>query len=210
MKGGGLTTESTVGRRALFAVLSCGALIVMPLVLLSGTTGGAVADPAAGPHTPATSHGAGAVHTPEWALARATVAVTTTATTTPPATTTTTPAPTPVTTIPATPSPSTTTTTEPPPPPTTTTTAPPAPALTSSETGQATWYAAAPPGYCASPWLAFGTTVQVVNDVTGASTTCVVDDREAAGPPRVVDMSPSGFAQIADPSQGVATVTISW
>jgi len=26
----------------------------------------------------------------------------------------------------------------------------------------------------------------------------------------VVDMSPEGFAQIADPSQGVVEVTISW
>jgi hypothetical protein len=41
-------------------------------------------------------------------------------------------------------------------------------------------------------------------------TTCTVDDREQAGYPRVVDMSPSGFAQLADPSQGVVDVTISW
>jgi hypothetical protein len=36
------------------------------------------------------------------------------------------------------------------------------------------------------------------------------DDHEAAGYPRVVDLSPEGFAQIADPSQGVVEVTISW
>jgi rare lipoprotein A (peptidoglycan hydrolase) len=52
--------------------------------------------------------------------------------------------------------------------------------------------------------------VHVVNDTTGASTDCVVDDREAAGPPRVLDLSPSGFSQIASTSQGVAPVTISW
>ena len=54
--------------------------------------------------------------------------------------------------------PTTTTTTAPPPPPTTTTTtAAPAVAATNSEGGDATWYAAAPDGYCASPTLAFGT-----------------------------------------------------
>jgi expansin (peptidoglycan-binding protein) len=37
-----------------------------------------------------------------------------------------------------------------------------------------------------------------------------VDDREAAGYPHVVDMSPSGFSQIGDLSQGVVDVTISW
>jgi rare lipoprotein A (peptidoglycan hydrolase) len=50
----------------------------------------------------------------------------------------------------------------------------------------------------------------VVNDETGASTVCTVDDREGAGYPRVVDMSPEGFSQIADIGQGVVDVTISW
>jgi rare lipoprotein A (peptidoglycan hydrolase) len=50
----------------------------------------------------------------------------------------------------------------------------------------------------------------VTNDATGASTTCTVDDREAAGYPRVVDMSPEGFSQIGDTNQGVVEVTISW
>ncbi len=50
----------------------------------------------------------------------------------------------------------------------------------------------------------------VTNDDTGASTTCTVDDREDAGYPRVVDLSPEGFAQIADTSQGVVEVTIFW
>jgi rare lipoprotein A (peptidoglycan hydrolase) len=130
----------------------------------------------------------------------------TTTSTTAPATTTTA-APTTTTTEPP-----TTTTTAPPPPPTTTTTTapPPPPAPTASEGGEATWYAAAPPGYCASPTLAFGTVLTVVNNATGASTQCTVDDREAAGYPRVVDMSPSGFSQIGDLSQGVVDVTISW
>ena len=82
------------------------------------------------------------------------------------------------------------------------TTAPPPPAATNSEGGEATWYAAAPAGYCASPTLPFGTVLTVVNDATGASTVCTVDDREAAGYPRVVDLSPSGFSQIADLEPG--------
>ncbi|MGD0749682.1 MAG: septal ring lytic transglycosylase RlpA family protein, partial [Acidimicrobiales bacterium] len=136
----------------------------------------------------------------------------TTTTTAPPATTTTTtaPAPTTTTTSPPAPAPTTTTTTAPPPPPptTTTTTAPPAPR--NSEEGEATWYSEAPAGMCASPTLPFGTEITVVNTSTGASTTCTVDDREGAGYPRVVDMSPEGFSQIADLGQGVVDVTISW
>jgi rare lipoprotein A (peptidoglycan hydrolase) len=83
-------------------------------------------------------------------------------------------------------------------------------AATNDEGGQATWYAAAPTGYCASQTLPFGTVLTVENNVTGTSTVCTVDDREEAGYPRVVDLSPEGFAQIADTSQGVVDVTISW
>jgi rare lipoprotein A (peptidoglycan hydrolase) len=79
-----------------------------------------------------------------------------------------------------------------------------------SENGEATWYAAAPFGYCASPTLPFGTVLTVRNDATGATTTCTVDDREESPYPRVVDLSYEGFTQIADPSQGVVDVTISW
>ena len=88
----------------------------------------------------------------------------------------------------------------------------PAPAISAAhvERGEATWYGAAPPGRCASPTLPFGTVVTVTDTATGARTTCTVDDREESGYPRVVDMSPSGFAQLADPSQGVVDVTISW
>ena len=142
---------------------------------------------------------------------------------TPTTTTTTT---TPTTVPPTPPPPSTTTTTTAPPSPArqvaarataaptvtpATTTEAPAPAVTTdAEHGQATWYAEAPAGMCASPTLPFGTVVTVTNVATGASTTCTVDDREQAGYPRVVDMSPSGFAQLADPSEGVVDVTISW
>jgi len=79
-----------------------------------------------------------------------------------------------------------------------------------AERGQATWYGEAPAGKCASPTLPFGTVLTVTNIATGASTVCTVDDREESGYPRVVDMSYSGFSQIANPSQGVVDVTISW
>ena len=90
----------------------------------------------------------------------------------------------------------------------TTTTPPPAP--TDREEGQATWYAAALPGRCASPTLPFGTVLTVTSNATGARTVCTVDDREQAGYPHVVDLSPSGFAQLAGLGRGVVDVTISW
>jgi rare lipoprotein A (peptidoglycan hydrolase) len=99
------------------------------------------------------------------------------------------------------------------PPVVTTTTEAPVPhALiqNNSEHGWATWYAAAPAGKCASPTLPFGTVLTVTNDANGESTVCVVDDREAAGYPHVVDLSYWGFSQIAYPGQGVVDVTISW
>ena len=65
-------------------------------------------------------------------------------------------------------------------------------------------------GVLRQPDAAFGTVLTVVNNATGASTVCTVDDREAAGYPRVVDLSPEGFSQIADTSEGVVDVTISW
>jgi rare lipoprotein A len=106
----------------------------------------------------------------------------------------------------AAPPPTTTTTV----PPTTTTTTPPRVVASYNLEGDATWYAAAPSGMCASHTLPFGTVLTVVNDATGASTVCTVDDHEDAGYPRVVDLSPEGFSQIADLSQGVVEVTISW
>jgi rare lipoprotein A (peptidoglycan hydrolase) len=143
-------------------------------------------------------------------LMRYVTPITTTTTTAAPTTTTTAPAP-----VPA-PAPVTTTTAAPQearvivaaPPTTTTTTAPPPPAH--SEVGEATWYAAAPEGYCASPTLPFGTVLTVTDNATGVSVNCTVDDREDSPYPRVVDMSPSDFARLADTSQGVVEVTISW
>ena len=212
-KGGALRNQSTGGRRLGVAAALCGALVGVPLLLLQSASAHASRPQAAegsahenetnAVHSSARADG---VRLPSHLVAYQ--APTTTSTTAAAATTTTAP-PTTTTTAP----PTTTTTTAPPPPPvptTTTTTAQPVVAATNSEGGDATWYAAAPAGYCASPTLAFGTVLTVVNNATGASTVCTVDDREAAGYPRVVDLSPEGFAQIADTSQGVVDVTISW
>ena len=177
-----LRTEKAMGRRALLAVLLSGALLGMPLLLLrSGSA------PAVGAATTPAPSALGLMA--PWQLVHFRAVATEKA-----ATTTTAP-------------PTTTTTV----PPTTTTTAPPPPpAPTHSETGIATWYSEAPAGTCASPTLTFGTVLEVTNVATGASTSCVVADREADNPGRVVDMSYSGFSAIADPSAGVVTVTISW
>ena len=86
----------------------------------------------------------------------------------------------------------------------------PTTAAVNSESGEATWYSQAPPDGCASPTLPFGTALQIVNDATGASTTCVVDDREGNNPGRIIDLSYSGFSSLADPSLGVINVTIYW
>jgi hypothetical protein len=76
--------------------------------------------------------------------------------------------------------------------------------------GQVTWYPEAPPGRCASHFLPKGTVVTIVNLANGASTTCLVDDYEAAPYPRVLDMSYSGFAQLENPRLGVVDARISW
>ncbi len=111
--------------------------------------------------------------------------------------------------------PATTTITAPPGPPVTTTSVPPAtgPVETAADSasGQVTWYAEAPPGGCASPSLPPGTEVEVVDDADGASTSCVVDDREATnGGGRLLDLSVTGFSSLAPVTQGVIAVTISW
>lgn len=193
-KGGGLRTQSTGGRRLLVGSLLSGGLLLVPLLLLG--TGATLTSAAPG--------GAGGGRTAADASTRPVTG------SLPslklafqlPATTTTTVAPTTTT------APPTTTTTTRPPPPTTTTTRPPV--VTSSATGLATWYAEAPAGKCASPWLPFGTVLTVTNIASGASITCTVDDREAAGLPHVVDLSPSGFEGLAPLSQGVVQVNISW
>ena len=205
-KGGALRNQSTGGRRLGVAAGICGALFAAPLLLLQSASAHASRPQAAAGSAPEKQdHRSAIVFAPRWCEVAVAPCRVSSAdhdvddrgrgyddertsdhdddSTAPP---------------------TTTTTTAPPPPPTTTTTTapPPPPAPTNSEGGEATWYAAAPDGYCASPTLPFGTVLTVVNNATGASTVCTVDDREAAGYPHVVDMSPEGFSQIADLEPG--------
>jgi rare lipoprotein A (peptidoglycan hydrolase) len=229
LKGGALRNQSTGGRRLGVAAVICGVVFGAPLLLLQSTSAtSGRARPSASADSGARGHGASR-HGAAVAASRAARAngvklpsnlvayqAPTTTTTMAPSTTTT--AAVPSTTAPNVAphlAPTTTTTTAPvrvttttAPLPTTTTV--PVAAATSRESGEATWYSGAIPGGCASPTLPFGTVLTVVNAATGASTECTVDDREEAGYPRVVDMSPGGFSEIASMSQGVVDVTISW
>jgi hypothetical protein len=102
-------------------------------------------------------------------------------------------------------------------PPTTEATAPPdtapPPVATSAEQaydggGQVTYYDH-PAGTCASPWLPFGTVVDVTNPANGESVSCVVNDREA-DTSRSLDLATATFAEIAPLSQGVIYAELSW
>ena len=230
-KGGALRNQSTGGRRLGVAAAICGVVFGAPLLLLQNMSATVHHAPssARGRTAPGANDRAGRAGANDAAVGSATGAervklhshlvayqAPTTTTTTAPVTTAT-GAPLASTTVPqvetrATPA---TTTTLPPPAIATTTTAPPPPPAvvagpTNHEAGEATWYSGAAPGGCASPTLPFGTVLTVVNNATGASTQCTVDDRELAGYPRVVDMSPEGFSEIASMTQGVVDVTISW
>ena len=96
----------------------------------------------------------------------------------------------------------------PPPPPTTTTTRPPPPPPENTQTGEASWYAG-PDGECAHNTAPIGATLRVTATATGRSTTCRVTGR---GPynGRIVDLTKTTFARIADPSVGVVTVRVEW
>jgi rare lipoprotein A len=101
-----------------------------------------------------------------------------------------------------------------PPTTTTTTTEPPvavaaqAPAAEAGGTGQVTYYDH-PAGTCASPWLPFGTEVEITNPANGESVSCVVNDREA-DTARSIDLATSTFALIAPLSQGVIDARLTW
>ena len=85
--------------------------------------------------------------------------------------------------------------------------APPPPPPTGK--GLATWYGA-PAGTCASPTLRFGTVVTVTDVSTGEAVHCVVDDREAHNPGRVIDLAPATFSQLAGLEVGLVEVRLSW
>lgn len=85
----------------------------------------------------------------------------------------------------------------------------PQPSPLPTSTGLATWYGSRP-GTCASPTLVFGTVVTVTDISTGKAVRCIVDDREAHNPGRVIDLSPATFSQLASPPTGVIEVRLTW
>jgi rare lipoprotein A len=143
----------------------------------------------------------------------------TTTTTEAPTTTTTTAKPKPTTTTTAKPKPTTTTvkpttTTA---APTTTTTARPTTTSTMGpvpdccrQEGGASYHDYADPSTCAHRSLPKGTTLRVTNKANGKSTTCVVNDRGPYVAGRILDLSRTGFTDIANVSDGVIQVVIEW
>ena len=101
---------------------------------------------------------------------------------------------------------STTTTTR---PRSTTTSTTSTTAASNTQTGGASWYDWHP-GECAHQTIPKGTTVTVTNLANGATTTCVVTDRGPYAGGRIIDLDRGTFDQIADSSQGVIQVRITW
>jgi len=93
---------------------------------------------------------------------------------------------------------------------TTTTTTPPPLIPQYGQSGKASWYPEARDGYCASPYLNFGTVVTVTDEATGHSIRCIVDDRQARNPGRVIDLSYEGFSDLGRPSIGLIEVHLTW
>jgi rare lipoprotein A len=83
-------------------------------------------------------------------------------------------------------------------------------APTQSQTGQASWYRAAPYGVCAHRTLPMGTVVRVTNLANGRSTSCRVGDRGPFVRGWIIDLARGTFAELAPPSTGVISVRIEW
>jgi len=207
----------TRGSRHGAAFLLCGALLVVPLLVIQNGSDASAAPQGGGPGpAPTASAPAGG---PPWKLAsqtrRAQSRTGSTAgapaTTVPPTVPTTTTTPPPPASVPSAEVvqrsaavPATTTVTVPP----TTTTAPRVVATGSVHYGQVTYYAH-PAGTCASPFLPFGTVVRVTNPANGLSATCLVNDREA-DTARSIDLATATFAELAPLSQGVIDAQLTW
>jgi len=82
-------------------------------------------------------------------------------------------------------------------------------AASNTQTGGASWYDYRA-GECAHQTIPKGTTVTVTNLANGATTTCVVTDRGPYSGGRIIDLDRGTFDQIADSSQGVIQVRITW
>jgi uncharacterized protein YabE (DUF348 family) len=87
---------------------------------------------------------------------------------------------------------------------------PPAGLENGSQSGLATWYDAPVAGGCAHRTLPKGTRVTVTDTNTGASASCIVNDRGPFGAGRIIDLSPDVFQQLGHLDAGVISVTISW
>ena len=203
------------GSRHGAAFLLCGALLVVPLLLIqdgsdaSAAPQGRGSGPAPTASSPATEA--------SWKLASQTGRARSTAsalpaTTVPPVVATTTTTGAPPTSVPTAEvvqrSAVVAATTTAPVPATTTTTGAPAVTGGSVHYGQVTYYAH-PAGTCASPFLPFGTVVRVTNPANGFSTTCLVNDREA-DTARSIDLATATFAELAPLSQGVIDAQLTW
>jgi rare lipoprotein A (peptidoglycan hydrolase) len=98
----------------------------------------------------------------------------------------------------------TTTTTAKPKPTTTTTTRPP-----HNQYGQASWYDA-PDGTCAHQSLPFGTVITVTNLANGKQVKCTVEDRGPYQDGRIIDLAKTTFDDLAPPATGIIDVRIEW
>jgi rare lipoprotein A (peptidoglycan hydrolase) len=85
----------------------------------------------------------------------------------------------------------------------------PVPAPPRTETGDASWYQAAP-GTCAHPSLPFGTVVTIVDVANGHTATCTVDDRGPYHSGRIIDLSYDVFEKLAPVGLGIVDVRLSW
>ncbi|HEY5097138.1 MAG TPA: septal ring lytic transglycosylase RlpA family protein [Acidimicrobiales bacterium] len=211
----------TRGSRHGAAFLLCGALLVVPLLLIQNGSDASATPQGQRPGPAPTASASGPGTGPTWKLASQTRraqskprsgVVAGPATTVPPTVATTTTTGPPPTSVPSAEvvqrsaeAPATTTVTV---PPTTTTTSPPVAATGSVRYGQVTYYAH-PAGTCASPFLPFGTVVRVTNPANGLSTTCLVNDREA-DTARSIDLATATFAELAPLSQGVIDAQLTW
>ncbi len=76
-------------------------------------------------------------------------------------------------------------------------------------TGVATWYSWRP-GQCATSYLPKGTRIYVHEVGTSLTISCVVTDRQARNPGRVVDLNEESFSELAPLNKGVVRVIVTW
>ncbi len=231
-EGGVLRTSIERSGRPGAALLLCGALLIVPLIVIQTGSNLSASGPGHGHAHQASAPPSHGGYFPAWQLAAdsiktsgpaGTAAGGVNATATPPTTVATPPPTTPPTTVPAHIYSAPTTQVQrvwtPPttvPAPTTTQAPQAAPAAApaqapaaNSRTGVVTYYDATP-GTCASPTLSFGTVVTITNPANGKTVSCTVDDREA-DTSRQIDLATDTFAQIAPLSQGViSNAELSW